>query len=200
MTDTEGLTAEVSHAITVAEGTLTFFTTSPSLPALPGLTLNGETQTTTATMNNFTVDYAKAGSGEGWNVTISGHEETGLSPVFKQYCPEAACGTVGYVSGGFTLPANSLTLNSTGASFTTLPGGTGGAPELKCGSGGCAVDGPPGSPVKVASAAVGNGKGGWQTTGFGGTSLSLATPKNLYALPEHEAYRVDVIWTLNSGP
>ena len=200
VTDAEGLSAEVSHAITVAEGTLTFFTTSPSLPVLPGVTLNGETQTTTTTMNNFTVDYAKAGGGEGWNVTVSGPEEAGLSPVFKQYCPEAACGAVGYVSGGFSLPANSLTLNSTGASFTALPGGTGGAPEVRCESGECAIDVAHGSPVKVVSAAVGNGKGGWQTTGFSGTSLSLATPKNLHVLPEHEVYRVDIIWTLNSGP
>ena len=200
VTDSEGLSAEVSTAITVAEGTLTFFTTSPSLPALPGLTLNGEAQTTTTTMNNFTVDYAKSGGGEGWDVTVSGHEEAGLSPVFKQYCPEAACGGVGYVGGGFSLPANSLTLNSTGASFTALPGGTGGAPEVRCESGECAIDAAQSSPVKVVSAAVGNGKGGWQTSGFSGTSLSLATPKNLHALPEHEAYRVDVIWTLNSGP
>ena len=53
----------------------------------------------------------------------------------------------------------------------------------------------------ASAAAAGAGKGGWQTTGFSGTSLSLATPMNLYLLPNaNEVYRVDIVWTLNSGP
>ena len=44
------------------------------------------------------------------------------------------------------------------------------------------------------------GIGSYETKGFISESLSLATPQNLYALPAHEVYRVDVTWTLSSGP
>jgi len=205
VTDTEGLSAEVSHAITVAEGTLTFFTISPTLPVLPGVTLNGEAQTTTTTMSNFTVDDARSGAGAGWNVTVASLATVGttVSETFKEYCNSAsACGPNAaerYVSGGRELPANSLTLKKTTASFTALPGGTGSAPALECATE-CHVD--HSTPEKVASAAAaGTAKGGWQTTGFSGASLSLATPMNLYVLPNaNEVYRVDIVWTLNSGP
>jgi len=205
VTDAEGLSAEVSHTITVAEGTLTFFTTSPILPVLPGVTLNGEPQTTTTTMSNVTVDDARSGAGAGWNVTVASLATVGttVSETFKEYCNSAsACGPNAaerYVSGGRELPANSLTLKKTTASFTALPGGTGSAPALECATE-CHVD--HSTPEKVASAAAaGTAKGGWQTTGFSGASLSLATPMNLYVLPNaNEVYRVDIVWTLNSGP
>jgi len=205
VTDTEGLSAEVSHAITVAEGTLTFFTISPTLPVLPGVTLNGEPQTTTTTMSNFTVDDARGGAGAGWNVTVASQATVGttVSETFKEYCNSVSpCGANAaerYVSGGRELPANSLTLKKTTASFTALPGGTGSVPALECATE-CHVD--HSTAEKVASAATGGaGKGGWQTTGFSGASLSLATPMNLYVLPNaNEVYRVDIVWTLNSGP
>ena len=205
VTDTEGLSAEVSHAITVAEGTLTFFTTSPTLPVLPGVTLNGEPQTTTTTMSNFTVDDARGGAGAGWSVTVASLSTVGttVSETFKEYCNSASeCGPNAaerYVSGGRELPANSLTLKKTTASFTALPGGTGSAPTLECATE-CHVD--HSTPEKVVSAAAGGaGKGAWQTTGFSAASLSLATPMNLYVLPNaNEVYRVDIVWTLNSGP
>jgi len=205
VTDAEGLSAEVSHAITVAEGSLTFFTTSPALPVLGGVTLNGEPQTTTTTMSNFTVDDARGGAGAGWNVTVASLPTVGttVSETFKQYCNSASpCGANAaerYVSGGRELPANSLTLKKTTASFTALPGGTGSAPTLECASE-CHVD--HSTPEKVVSAAAGGaGKGGWQTTSFSAASLSLATPMNLYVLPNaNEVYRVDIVWTLNSGP
>jgi PKD domain len=205
VTDAEGLSAEVSHTITVAEGTLTFFTTLPTLPVLPGVTLNGETQTTTTTMNNFTVDDARSGAGAGWNVTVASLATVGttVSETFKEYCNSVSpCGgnaAERYVSGGRELPANSLTLKKTTASFSALPGGTGSAPALECASE-CHVY--HSTPEKVAGAAAGGaGKGGWQTTGFSGASLSLATPMNLYVLANaNEVYRVDIVWTLNSGP
>jgi hypothetical protein len=205
VTDAEGLSAEVSHAITVAEGALTFFTTSPSLPVLPGVTLNGEPQTTTTTMTNFTVDDARGGAGAGWSVTVASLPTVGntVSETFKEYCNSASpCGgnaAEHYVSGGRELLANSLTLKKTTASFTALPGGTGSAPALECATE-CHVD--HSTAEKVASAAAGGaGKGGWQTTGFSAASLSLATPMNLYVLPNaNEVYRVDILWTLNSGP
>src|ERR1035437_6115814 len=99
----------------VTAGTLVFFTT-PLVPGLPSVTIKGEAQTTNATMGNFAVQDA-TGSGSGWNVAVKGNGGGAKNAQFKQYCPEAACGTVGYVTSGIELPANSLTLNSTGASF-----------------------------------------------------------------------------------
>jgi hypothetical protein len=118
--------------------------------------------------------------------------------VFAQYCPKAKCGSEseGYV-GGATLAANSLTLSSTGASFTAQSGTTGTAPTLQCGSL-CNVDSA--TPVKIASAALSAGMGTWQSTGWSATGLSLATPSTLKVLPAEEAYRVNLLWTLSTGP
>jgi hypothetical protein len=147
-------------------------------------------------MNSFTVDDT-TGSGSGWNVTVAGDGTAGKSAVLKQYCTQAGgCGTdpLGYVASGQTLPANSLKLNTTGASFT---GANGTAPTFQCSSG-CSVDAA--SPTKIASAAAGAGAGPWQTTGFGASSLSLSTATTLRTLPANEIYRADLLWTLSSGP
>ena len=172
------------------------FGTAPALPALPAVTLKAEAQTSTATMSNFTVEEAAKEAG-GWNVTVAGRSGVGKSAVFARYCPKATCGgdTEGYVAGGATLAANSLTLNTTGASFT---GGSGSAPELKCAVS-CKVDSA--SAVKVASKATG-GTGGstWKTSGFSAASLTLSTPSTLKALPAEEIYRVNILWTLATGP
>ena len=147
-------------------------------------------------MTNFAVADT-TGSGAGWNVTVSGLTGTGKSAVFKQYCGEPKCGTdsgPGYISSpGYALPERSLTLNSTGAQFSPETA----APTYKCGSG-CFVDA--GSPVKVIGAAVGQGMGTFTTSSWSATSLSLATPAGLHVLQEKELYRVNLLWTLNSGP
>jgi hypothetical protein len=117
--------------------------------------------------------------------------------VLKQYCPQAGgCGSdpLGYVAGGQTLPAGSLRLDSTGASFT---GANGTAPTFQCSSG-CSVDA--GTATKIASAAPGAGLGPWRTTGFGANSLALSTATTLRTLPANEIYRADLLWTLSSGP
>src|SRR5438309_2255000 len=98
--------------------------TAPTLPALTGVTLNGQTQTTTTawTMAN-NIKITSSGTNSGWNVTVGANTTGGThSAVFKQYCPNATCGAdagPGYVAGGFTLPANSLTWNTTGSSWTS---------------------------------------------------------------------------------
>jgi hypothetical protein len=184
----------------VTAGSLSFGT-SPDAPNFSALTLNGEAQTLTAQMNNFSGIDA-TGSATGWNITVSGDNGSGKSQVFKEYCPNATCGSnsgPGYISGGATLAANSLTLDSTGASFSALSGTTGTAPTHQCGSG-CFVDAPAASPVKVISAAALAGMGTYQTTGYGASSLSLSTPTTVRALQTNEVYRVDLVWTLNSGP
>jgi hypothetical protein len=190
-------TAEDKTQFSVTAGSLSFSTT-PATPALSSITLNGSAQTTNSTMTNFGIADA-TGSGSGWNTTVAGQAGTGKSAVFKQYCPTATCGAdpEGYVTGGATLAANSLTLNSTGASFAAQSGTTGTAPTLQC-STACNVDSA--SAVKLASAAASAGMGTWLTSGFSATSLALSTPSTLKALSNGEVYRVNLLWTLGTGP
>jgi hypothetical protein len=42
--------------------------------------------------------------------------------------------------------------------------------------------------------------GTWLTTGFAATSLSLSTPTTLKALANAEVFRVNLLWTLGTGP
>jgi hypothetical protein len=193
-------TANDTTQFAITPGSLAF-TTAPDVPNLPGLTLNGQAQTLNAQMNNFGVDDA-TGAGAGWNVTVNGDPAGGKSAVFKQYCTQAGgCGAdpLGYVTGGFTLAANTVTLTSTGAGFSAQNGTTGTAPTHQCGSG-CFVDAPSGSPVKVVSAASGAGMGTYLTTGYSATSVAASAPSTINALPANEVYRVDLLWTLGSGP
>lgn len=191
-------TSSDTTQFSVTAGSLAF-TTVPDAPNLPGLTLNGQSQTLNATMGNFGVSDA-TGSGSGWNVTVNGDSAGGKSAVFKQYCPSANCGTdtgPGYVAGGFTLAANSLTLNSTSAGFSAQNGTTGTAPTHQCGAG-CFADAA--APVKVVSAASNAGMGTYLTTAYTGTSLAATAPSTVKALQAGESYRVDLLWTLGSGP
>lgn len=170
------------------------FSTAPALPTLPGITLNGAQQTTTTAMTNFAITETTAGVG--WNLTVAGQSGGGKSNVFAQYCPNPTCGTdtgPGYVGGGLTLPADSLTLKTTGATWTT--GGT--KPTFQCGAG-CFVDN--GTATKIVSAATNVATGTWTTTGFSATSLSLATPTTMRKLQTNEVYRINVVWTLSAGP
>jgi hypothetical protein len=190
-------TQEDKTQFSVTAGSLSF-STVPAMPTLTSVTLNGQAQTTNSTMTNFGVADA-TGSGSGWNVAVEGQAGTKKSAVFAQYCPKATCGadTEGYVPSGATLAANSLTLNSTGASFSAQNGSTGSAPTLQC-STACNVD--HASAVKIASAALNAGMGTWLTTGFSATSLALSTPTTLKALSNEEVYRVNLLWTLSTGP
>ncbi len=184
-----GLNTDTTHAAFE-------FGTAPKLPTLTTVALNAKAQTVNTTMTNFSVIDTR-GTKSGWNVTVAGQSGTGKSAVFAQYCPKAKCGTdaEGYVAGGQKLAANSLTLNSTGAKFT---GGTGSAPTLQC-STACKVD--TATAVKVASAATGGaGESTWTTTGFSATSLAMAAPTTLRALKNEEVYRVNILWTLATGP
>jgi hypothetical protein len=192
-----GSTSEDKTSFSVTAGSLSF-SSAPAMPTLSAVTLNGQAQTTTTTMTNFAAADA-TGSGSGWNVTVQGQSGTGKSAVFAQYCPKATCGsdTEGYVASGATLAADSLTLNSTGASFSGQNGSTGTAPELKC-STACNVDHATG--VKIGSAASNAGMGTWGTTAWSATSLALSTPSTLKALSNAEVYRVNLLWTLSTGP
>ena len=172
------------------------FSSAPQLPTLTTVKLNGASQTVDSTMTSFAVIDTR-GTKSGWNITAQGQTGTGKSAVFKQYCPKAKCGSEseGYVTGGQTMAANSLKLNSTGAS---LKGGTGSAPTFQC-SAGCNLDSA--TAVKIVSAATGGaGEGTWTTSGFSTSSLALTVPTTLRALENEEVYRVNILWTLSSGP
>jgi putative surface cell wall-binding protein len=172
------------------------FGTAPKLPTLTSVTLNGRLQTVDSTMTSFSVTDTR-GTKSGWNVTVAGQSAVGKSAVFAQYCPKAKCGAEaeGYVAAGQKLAASSLKLNSTGAKFA---GGTGSAPTLQCAAG-CNVDSA--AAVKIASAATGGaGESTWTASGFSATSLALAVPTTIRFLPSEEVYRVNLLWTLTTGP
>jgi hypothetical protein len=195
-----GATANDTTQFSVTPGSL-LFGTAPNAPDFSPLTLNGQAQTLNAQMANYSAADA-TGSGSGWNITVVGDTAGGKSPVFKQYCSNGAnpCGSDAansYVSGGQTLAVNSLTLSSTGAGFTAQNGSTGTAPTHSCGSG-CFMDAA--SPVKTVSAATGAGMGTFITNGYGASSLALSAPSTVRSLPANEVYRVDLLWSLNSGP
>jgi hypothetical protein len=176
-------------------GALTF-ASAPALPTLTSVTLNAQSQTVFTTMTNLSISDTR-GTKLGWNVTVKGQAAVGKSAVFAQYCPKAKCGaeSEGYIAGGKTMAAKALKLNSTGASFT---GGSGGPPTFQC-STPCNIDSA--TAVKIVSAATGGaGEGTWTSTGLSAKSLELAVPTTLRALPAEEIYRVNVLWTLASGP
>jgi hypothetical protein len=193
-------TSSDTTQFSVTAGTLAF-TTVPDAPAFPALTLTGQSQTLNAQMGNFGVNDS-TGSGAGWNVTVAGDNTGGKSPVFKQYCTNGGgCGAhpLGYVTSGYTLAQNSIQLDSTGASFSAQNGTTGTAPTHSCNTP-CSVDAAPASPVKVISAAASAGMGNYLTTGYGASSLAATAPSTTQALLANEVYRVDLLWTLGTGP
>jgi hypothetical protein len=173
----------------------------PGVIEVPSLTLDGETQAVSTKMANFAVTDA-SGTAEGWGLTVSGDASPGHSPVLKQFCMVAICGSLSgpaYVPSGATLPAGSLMLDSRGAGFTPEGGSSGSAPSHQC-NGGCFVDAPPDAPSNVITAGAGGGMGTFSTSGFSNSSLRLVAPGSAHGLPRGQVYRVDLSWTLNTGP
>jgi hypothetical protein len=212
-----GLLLAVSSGAEAASDTTQFavtagslsLTSAPVTPVLPGLTLNGNAQTLNATESNWTAVDA-TGTGSGWHLTVIGDSAAGKSAVFKEYCTDGTatngCSTA--VSGGAgpgyvttspqTLAANSLKLNSTSATFTAGGGTTGTAPTHSCASG-CNMDSA--SAVTAASAAASAGLGTWTGGSYSGTSVALTAPTTIKAIGTgNKVYRVDLIWTLATGP
>jgi hypothetical protein len=202
----EAATDTTQFAVTA--GTLSL-TTPPVTPILPTLVLNGAAQTLNTTEGSWTAADA-TGSGSGWNLNVIGDSSALKSAVFKEYCTDGTatngCNTA--VSGGpgpgyvttspQTLAANSLKLNSTGATMTAGGGTTGTAPTHSCAAG-CNMDSA--SAVKTASAAVSAGLGTWTGGAYSGTSVALSAPTTVKAIGTgNKVYRVDLIWTLSTGP
>lgn len=189
MLATLALTAGSSMATTVA------LTTAPNIPTLTGVTLNGQSQSTSTIWSNA-MKITSSGTNNGWNLTVNGNSAVGKSAVFKQYCPNATCGTdsgPAYITGGFTLPAGSLTMNTSGASWTSAAP----RPAYQCSvTPFCKIDQT--TATKVVSASTSVALGTW--TGSGSTVLTLATPASMRKLQTNEVYRLNVVWTLSSGP
>jgi hypothetical protein len=190
-----------SNTNTIIVGEAFGFSPSPALPSLGSITLNAQAQTQNGTMSNLGVIDSPGSSDAGWNVTAVGDNTSGNSPVLKQYCPNATCGSdtggPGFIGAGYALSANSLTVDTSSGSWS---GGTGSAPSFNCNAGGCAIDAAPGSPTKIASAPNGGGTALWSATGFNSSSLTLSTPSTLRALQTNEVYKLNIAWSLNSGP
>ena len=190
--------AVLAAAGTASAVTTLSFTKAPGLPTLGTVTLTGRSQVTATTWSmtsNFSI--TSSGTNSGWNLTVGANTAGGSkSAVFKQYCPNATCGTdsgPGYVAGGFTLPAGSLTLDTANAGWTS--GTT--KPTYRCSINPfCTID--QATPVKVVSASTGVALGTW--TSSGSSFLALSTPSTLRKLQTGEVYHVDLVWTLSSGP
>jgi hypothetical protein len=184
------------------------FGSAPNVPSLGAVTLSGAAQTQTAQMANWEVRDSRLVA-LGWHVTAQGDGTAGKSAVFKEYCSDGTatngCDTAvgggpgpGYVTGGHTLPAGSLTLDSSGASFQPV-GLTVGTPPTHLCSAGCLLDSA--SAVSVASAANGLGLGTWRAQDYSADSLSLGVPTSTRFIGSgNKLYRVDLTWTLASGP
>ncbi len=185
----------------VTAGSLSF-NTAPNVPDFsPGLTLDGTAQTLNEDMDASTSWEVEdsTGSGSGWNVNVQGN--SGGSAVFKEYCvtgTDGDCtGAADTYIGTKTLAANSLTLDSASASFSAQGGTTGTAPTHSCGST-CNVDSA--SSVIIGTAATDAGMGTYQSTGYGASSIALSAPTTIKAIDDEAVYRVDLTWTLASGP
>lgn len=180
---------------------------SPGVPAPAPLGLSDQPgtsdqpQSVRTRMGDFAVTDA-SGSGQGWSITVSGERGPNRSPILRQYCPSSSCGRhsgPGYVAHGLTLPPNSLTLDSSGARFRSDNPDAGKLPTNTCGQT-CFINTPPRSPSKIAEAQAGTGMGAFEASGFSDSSISLVAPSSPPRLPRGEIYRVDVGWSLNTGP
>jgi hypothetical protein len=189
----------LAGASSAAGATTVSFATAPAIGNLTAITLNGRSQTTNTTWNLTSNPFAVTSSGtnSGWNLTLGADTGGGsTSSVFAQYCPSASCGTdtgPGYVAGGFTLPADSLTLKTGSSGWTSAAP----KPTYQCNTNPwCQIDNA--TPVKIVSASTSVALGTWQTSGT--ATLQLATATTMHKLQTGEVYRVDLVWTLGSGP
>ena len=145
-----------------------------------GVTLDGTTKTTAATVDTFSVTDA-TGAGAGWKLSAQGTQ-------FAEWDSTLNAGAGGYVVSGRMLALNSLDL---GILTATGNGTTSAAPTMTAAAG---IDNEIGA-VKFASAAVDQGMGKYDIGGGTG-ALSLSIPASAYAT----TYRSDLTVTLASTP
>lgn len=171
--------AQDATDVTVTAGTLTMDAIAAGNFA--GVTIGNAAQSPKATLANFNVRDFR-GTGAGWNVTAQATQ-------FAQWDSTLNAGAGGYVTGGKTLAASSLTLVAptvAAVGDTTSP-----APAITAGP--YTVDGA--GAVKFASATANTGMGEY-TLAFGADSLTLAIPVNVVAATYRSTVTVDLV----SGP
>lgn len=145
--------------------------TAATVSDFSAVTLSGTVATSTATMSDFSVTDSR-GTGEGWNVMVQG-------TVFAEW-------NGGYVAGGKTLPAGSLSmLPPTVSSNEATPS----PPAMIEGS--YLIDG---YATKIASAGSGAGQGTYTFTQTG--PLTLTVVAAAYA----RVYRSEITVSVASGP
>lgn len=149
--------------------------TNPTVADFSGVTLDGQAQSATATMDGFSATDARA-TGAGWNVTVGASQ-------FAEWD-----GTQ-YVASGHTLPASSLSMPQ--VSVAKGSGTSSALPSITTGP--YTIDS--GSSVEIASAAAdGSGMGDYDFTQGG--SLTLSVPASAYAT----TYRSTVTVSVATGP
>lgn len=158
--------------VTVTGGSLS--NTAVTAGDFGGITLDGTAQSTTATIDDFSVTDA-TGSGDGWKLTVQATQ-------FAEHNGND------YVEGGKTLAENSLSL---GALTATADGTTSPVPTMTAAG---SIDNSDGA-VKFASAAVDEGMGKYEISG-GTDKLSLSIPASAYA----KTYRSTLTVTLATTP
>lgn len=157
--------------VTVTAGSLAL-TAHPTATDFGGVTLDGTAKTTTSELSVFEANDSR-GTGEGWNVTISGTQFTEWD------------GANYVTTDGTTLATNSLSM---AAPTVTADGTDSPAPTMTAGP--YTIDG---ASVKIASAALDAGMG---TYDFSTAGLTLAIPADTYA----NDYRSDLTVTVATGP
>lgn len=174
--------------VAVSGGSLSI--TNPAAGDFSSVTLDGSAKTTYASFADFDVTDSR-GTGAGWNVTVQATQ-------FQEWDSSLNAGAGGYVTGGKTLPQNSLQMAA--LTVSKIDATSSAAPSITAGP--YTVDAA--SAVKVASAAAdGSGMGSYRFTqgdldsGTTGVQpLKLSVPANAYA----KLYRSEATVSVVSGP
>ena len=179
------------YLLTQVAGSLTL--TAPSSTVNFTGTDTGQTFTVTGSLGPWSVG-DETSSGSGWNVSVAADPST---PQFSAYCYASADCSVGFVSGGDTLPLRSLELTTNHDTWAAGADGTGTAPIFECGAG-CYLDNGSTSFI-IAEAAAGTGEGTWNATSSA-ADLTLTVAGSVKVPPAGENYRLIDDWSITSGP
>lgn len=146
--------------------------TLPTVSDFQPIVLTGSPNTTTATMDGFSVSDSRT-TADGWSVTVAATQ-------FREWNGS------GYVSGGRALAAGSLSMPAPSVAVVDTQ-----SPPPVITPGPYSIDG---SSIKIASAAADTGQGTYAFTQSG--PLTLTIPASAYAV----TYRSEITLSLAAGP
>lgn len=167
--------ADTSPQVTINGGLLRWLVPYDVTGDFTDVTLDGQQQTTTAPFASYSMVDAD-GNRAGWNVTVSATQ-------FREHDGG------GYVAGGETLPASSLSMPQTSVTAGPFAGAD---PTITPGP--YSIDS--GTAVKIASADNQTGRQGRGMYEFSGGDLTLTLSADVYAA----TYQSDITVSLNTGP